>query len=489
MPGPPATLLASAAGAPHIPFERATMRRLAGAAAAIACALNGAAPASAQGGWNGSWVTPPGLVSFGAGLDFSDAGARFGRTGREGLLETFGGPLTPATFSPLAPLSDDLAAFFAGTGGSLEVRDEDVTAGTLSVEAGGSVRLVPLDLRIGVLPGLELSARIPFQRSEFTVRRLELTGGRVGLNPDPDANAEVLSAVGPEFERLGGATFLPIADSPLGRALQERVTANDSTATLLLPDSALDAAGLESLLEAEAGAPVLASGRTPWRAGDLELGGAFRVLGSFGAHPFPTDSAPVHHRLTVSGAIRLPTGSEGDTVLATAGTPTAGVSGWRVGADGDLFSGGLWLSAGMDLASFGEAEVRRATPLNAPLSRLGAPGAVRWRRGSELRLRLSPRYRIEEALAIGAEYEMARTAEARISTELGALRLGGGTAHLLGATLRYSTAASHLRGGAAVPAEVTLTFLSAFAGPEGTPVRSRLAVEARILARILGDGR
>ena len=94
------------------------MRRLAGAlGAALLLAAGAAAPARAQ--EPDSYVLPAGAARFSAGLSYTYFDARFAEGGAAGLGDAFAGPLTSATFSPLATLESRINAFLAANGSAV----------------------------------------------------------------------------------------------------------------------------------------------------------------------------------------------------------------------------------------------------------------------------------------------------------------------------------------------------------------------------------
>src|SRR5690606_16731977 len=93
--------------------------------------------------------------------------------------------------------------------------------------------------------------------------------------------------------------------------------------------------------------------------------------------------------------------------------PGVGIAGFGAGVDGDLFVGErLWATGSVRYARASEVDVvRRVAPTGAPLAPEGGPRSVRWQPADVLSLRIAPRFRLTEAISLGARYAASRMGE------------------------------------------------------------------------------
>lgn len=448
-----------------------------------------AASAGAQALPGDGWLLPPGTLRFGVAMDYSHFDSRFGAGGTEPWSADLAGPLDATTFAPLGPVRTGLEAFFAATGGGPAVDAGALTLGDIALDLSADTRWVPFELSLGVLPRLEIGVRLPIFRSEVQVSRFDLAGGTVGANPAPDANAAALAGFGAEFGALGRSPLLPLEGSTLGAALTARVAA--AGGEIFLPTDAAGDSLLNALLMSELGRPPIATHREPWRVGDARAHARIRLVSTMGADPFPTDSGPLHYRLSATLGARLPTGTEPDTVRLFTPSPSVGLMGWSAGIGGDLFVGSrVWVAASAGYSATSPVDVlRRVTDPERPLVSADPPQVVRWSPPTELRIRISPRWRLEESLSVGVDYEMLTTGASAYDGEAEVLNASGGSAQRLGGSARFSTLPGYGPDGGLIPFEAVLAYSRTLAGPDGYPRATTLAVGARVYHPLWGRAR
>jgi hypothetical protein len=452
------------------------MRRFRAALWAVAALCVTGAGAGAQTGASEGWVLPTGLVRVGIGADYSHFDRRFGAQGSEwGDLI---GPLDASTLAPLNEVHSGIDAFLSATGGG-SVLPEELTLGDADIHLSADARVVPMVLAVGLLPRVELGVSLPFQRSELLVSRFAFFGATVAPNPDPEANAAAFAAVGPEFEALGRSLFLPRSKTALGVELIRRVEA--AGGRLVLPRGVASDSLLQALIASELGAAPLESRRDPWGLGDAEATLKIQLISSMGPDRFPTEPAAFHYRVSGTIGARLPTGSESDTVRFFSSRPDVGLTGWSAGLAGDLFLGSrAWIRGGALYASVRPNEVIRRVP--TPGGSL-APRTVTWTPPSELRLRLSPRVRLADAISAGLEYEMLRLGESRLEESDGSAAISetpGGALQRVGGSILFSTLTGGRAGWASLPLEASISYVTDLSGPSGAPAASRIGMQGRI---------
>lgn len=441
-----------------------------------------------------AFVAPPGLARLRVGAEFSRFDSRFAPgSGTEPLTGDLLAPLTSGTFAALRPLETELNRFFAAGGGGVTADPQSLRLGTPDLEAAANVRTVPFAASLGVLPRLEVGLSVPLLREEVLFTRFGLSGGTVGLNPAPAENAARLAQLGDEWRSLGGSPLLPTGGSALGRELQRLLQVRAPGQSLSLPDSALGAAQLSPLLVGQLGVQPLESRLSPWRIGDAEVSGRFQLLNTAGPAPLPTDTTGFRYRAALTLSARLPTGSEADSVYLLSFFPDVGHSGAGVGVDGDLFFGRrLWTTLSLRYAMRGEVEVtRRVVDPREPLASSAAARAVRWSPGSELELSVAPRYRLTEAIALGAQYGLGRQGAATFRIDggdegAGILDVAGGLAHTAGVAVRYTTLPAYWSGARLVPLEVSLGYRATLAAPARRARASAVLLQATLFHSLFG---
>ncbi len=448
-------------------------------------------PLSAQEG--DAFVLPPGMVRLRGAAELSRFDALFADGGTEQLGAGLLGPVNSLSFAPLLPLQEELARFLSEAGSPLPADAQSFQLGTLDVAAAASTRVVPLSLAAGVLPRLEVGIELPLLRDQILFTRRGLSGGTLGPNPDPAANAERFALFGDEWSSIGGSAFLPTSGSPLGVELQRLFEAGFPGEALDLPDSAATVDDLNDLLAEELGLAPLEGRTSAWRVGDARVSARFSVASTLGAVPVPTDSAGIHYRAAVSVSARLPTGSEPDSVWLLAHGSEARGSGFGVGADGDVFVGRrLWATASLQYSRRSEVEVvRRVASPAAPLSAPGRPRSVRWTPADRLSLRVAPRFRLTDAISIGVQYSLARLGDSSFELASGegdasVLNAPGGIAQSAGFGFRYSTLPAYWGGAGLLPVEVVLRYDATLDAPTGTPHASRVFIQANVFHQLIG---
>lgn len=441
--------------------------------------------AEAQLGAGDAWVLPWGMLSAGAGTSFAHADALFG-TDWSDLL----GPLDQDDFLPLSTLRTRIDEFLVATGGPV-AGDEALRLGGADLRIGTDTRVVPMGISAGILPRLELELTVPIHRSEIAVRRFAFSDGNVGANPDPAGNAAAFAQIDPDFESLGSSPLLPLAESPLGRHLSGR--AEERGIVITLPQDAAGAdAAVNALLVQELGISPIAGELRAWRIGDAEAALKVRLLGNMGDEAFPVGDAPFSFRTAASARIRIPlTESQAATVRLIDVSPASGVSGWGGGVAADVFFGQVfWLSASTDYSAPGEVDVqRRVADPDRPLATAEPTRTVRWSPPSETRIRISPRVRLERAIAIGFDYRMLRLGRGSFASgdgDASVLDTPGGTVQRLGGTVRFSTLAGYAEGARVLPLDASMTYSTDLTGITGTPDRTKLTIEGRVFHRFWG---
>jgi hypothetical protein len=428
-------------------------------------------------------VQSPGVIRLDVAGIFTHAENRFSDAGREPESFWYQRIASDLLSGFETNVSTEIDRFFAGTGGPV---DGPATLGSLTARFQRSTRVVPFRLAIGLLPRTELTVSLPLERDDVLLQALGVTGATLGRNPDAAGNAALLSRIDPTWEALGGSALLPTAGSALGVALSARVQQLTGS-SIALPANPADAQLLAQLLSLTPGAAPPLSGARPWRVGDLEVGARVLVLSSFGAAAYPADGGTVDFRLTAAIAARLPTGREVDPDEPFTQLPTVGHAGFRAGADADLFIGRrFWLTGGAGLLELGDRGDEGAST--------GVVSAVIWSPASELSLRIAPRYRLAETIAMGGRYEMLRSGVSRseVRGENGSFTLAtpAGTIQRAGVEMRYSTLASIegvpgiLRGPLAL--EAGISFLRTISAPPGIPASGSVILQGSILQRLWG---
>jgi hypothetical protein len=463
------------------PLSGRALRRLGGGAIITLIVL--ATPAASQAP-DGA-VLGRGAVRVDVGGHFAHFNSRRIEGGNEPVSAWYRALVTQLTEEVAVAAGTEVASFFAATGGvpGGGVAGE-ASLGAPDIAFQGSTRQVPMRLAIGLLPRTEITFSLPLEREEVLVQRFWLEGGTLGVNPDPAGNAARLEAIDPQWRALGEGLLLPTTGSQLGMQLRERVLALTGE-ELVLPAGAADVQFLTALLGQVPGLSPPLTGLRSWRAGDLEVGGRVRLIGTFGDAAYPTRPAAIDFRLTAAAAARIPTGQEPGGVEPFTQLPSVGHSGFRVGLDADLFLGRrFWLSAGSSYLALDGAEEES---IGSPLVE-----TVLWAPATELSTRIAPRYRLTESISFGARYDLLTSGEERreIRGQTGtfALVTPTGSVHRAGLEMRYSTLAAledvpgRLRGPLAV--EFGLGYLQTIAAADGTPLPRMVVLQGSVLHRL-----
>jgi hypothetical protein len=399
-------------------------------------------------------VLEPRVLRFSAGGESIHADARFSAAGTEPVAADFRGPLVPARFAPLAPLDQALRRFpdlpYGGDapGG--------LTAGDLGLDVAFSTRTVPITLSMGILSRLELGLRLPVHRAERLRRRLDLAGGNVGLNPDTAANLALLQPLGADAAALGRLPVLPLADSPIGAALQAAVL-RQTGGTLALPASPLGPAQLAAVF----GEPVEPYRATGWWPGDLEVIARLALPRTFDG-PLPPTGPGADYRVTATASVRLPTGRLEPEPDRLPFGPRRGITEAAAGLVADLFLGErFWGTAGVG-ASLRQPweETALIAPPEGPLAPGAGIGPVRREGGAGFLLYALPRYRLTEEIAFGASLLAGRAP----APGQGAGAAGSPRSTSLGFSFRYSNLAEP---SPRVPLDVAVGYSAALAGSAG----------------------
>jgi hypothetical protein len=448
-----------------------------------------ASAAGAQGIERDAWVAPAGMIRVAAGMEYTHFDSRFGTDGTEPWAAPLLHPLDASSFAPLSALREGIDEFLTATGGGFPIPAASLSLGTPDAVVSADIRTVPFEVGLGLVPRVELGVMVPIFRSELEYTRFALGGGNVGRNRAPEENAAGFASLGPEFEELGRSSVLPLVSSSLGEELMKRVEA--AGGSLVLPAAPLAGDSLlNAILASELGMPPLASHREPWRLGDAEANVRVRVLDTFGDSRFPADSTGLNYRLAAMAGVRLPTGSEPDTLRLLMPMPGVGLTGWSAGLAGDVFAGRfLWLGGTVRYSAARPVDVQRPlTPPREPF-RWPEPESVRWSPPSELRIRLSPRVRLEDAVAVGLDYEMLRIGDSSFEMDggaNGALNIASGSVQRFGGSVRFTTRGRYVPGSGGIPLDATLSYARTLSGPTDQPVAAALRVEAAVYHRIWG---
>lgn len=469
-----------------MPFRRAP-------GALVALLAGALAPAAAQAQPLDARVLPRGLLEVGAGARYSHWDSRFG-----GGDPSLGAELLPAYRSivdrvlaePVGTARAGLATVLGSLPGGDPALAEAVTGGSPALGVATDVRILPLTVRYGLTSRVTLFASIPLERRGTSVTSLYLAGANLGLNPAADSNAAALARIDPAFAGFGGGALLPVAGSPAARELQARLREASPADTLRLPAAPVrlaDLPGFEASLSAEEEAALALRGsRRPFAFGDLQAGAQLLLLPGPAGWPYPEDGARgMRAVLGVRG--RLPTGRSGALSLTElpAGGGHAGV-----GAEimADLFPARRWsLHGGASLDHRFPADVTTvAFGSDRPFPADTALRTARRAPGAELEAALAARWRLTDEIAFEGTYALHARGRTELRGEEGLLAspLGwrsGGSAHGVGAGVRYSTLQGLSRGTAALPYEVTLGITTAVAGAGDAPDATTISLTGRVI--------
>jgi hypothetical protein len=470
-----------------------------------------AAPSRALAQEAEAWVLPRGLLELSGGGLFSNYDSRLG-FGDGPLGSEFAGVLQAATErvtgAAEASARTRLADLFAGTTDpdpASSALPASLAVGRVALRLTGDERTVPFTVRYGLSDRLTLSLLIPVERRGTSVSGPYLTGGTLGFNPAPAANAAILGDLG--FGDLGGGLLLPVAGTPQAVELQARLRAISPADTLRLPANAVSVAELLAndvtaplLTDPEAAGFGLVSARRPYHLGDLQLGARFLLLRGPAGWPFPDSVRGRSLRTSVGARVRLPTGRSGTRFFAEI-PPRGGHFGAGVDVLNDVFLSSRWYvnaSASVDVL-FPADVPRLAFSADDPFPADSAQRIVRSAPGPRLSASITPRWRLTDEISFSGEYALLAQRRREYTGEEGLLYSPlewrtGGSMHALGVGARYSSLQAYARGRARLPFEITLTVSRAVAGggaaPDAAMVRltGRIFMDPRIVARLLpGD--
>jgi hypothetical protein len=416
-----------------------------------------ASPLAAQHAWQDARVLPPGVLSLRAGAAQLFATERFTPGGREPLpspaLPTAADAVVggPALRSGVTALFAELEASHQQPPPSAAADPALLTAGDFAARVSYDRRTVPLELSAGVLPRVQISARVPLVREMQHRHAPRFEGANLGANPDPAHNRQVLEALG--FGDLGGSAVLPLAGSPVGDALATRVTAATG-AELILPEQPLAFATYRSLLAQGGQGFALEHLDSEWRGAAFEGSARVLLLSREAARPDGT------HRF----GYRLALEATALRMLITAPEPYAeGALGEEM-TEATGTAGALLVD--LLLADRGEVHARLSSATRDGRS---------WTEAT-----LAPRVRFAGALALGGIYSFVRAGGSDESEARPA-----GAIHLVGAGLAYSTLPAARADRRVIPVEAALVYRAAVAGDAGFPAVRSLAMEGRIFYDLL----
>jgi hypothetical protein len=473
---------------------------------ALAAAAVAAPPAAAQEAE--AWVLPRGFLEVGAGGRYTHYDRRLGG-------DALGAEFVPAQQAavdrvleiPAGAARIGVAQVLASLpgGGTGDVA-ETLTTGRATLGMSADVRQIPFALRYGLSDRVTVFASLAMDRRGTDATARYLAGGNLGLNPAPDSNRARLERVNAAFADLGSGLLLPVAGSPAATELQARLQAASPGDTLRLPAFPVGIGDLLSLtaLRAEltpeeAAVLGMAGERRGYGIGDLRLGARMLVLRGPAGWPHP--EAGARGMRTVLGVhARLPTGRGGVTFPAEI-PAGGGHPGFGVELLNDFFPGGRWwVHAGVELEHALPADVvTLAFAPGVPFPADTALRTVRRTPGARLQATLSPRWRLTDDIAIEGLYAL--VAQAATAYEADGAPFPppplawetGGSAHAVGAGIRFSTLQASGRNPAVWPLEVSLGITSAVVGtgdaPRATTIRftGRLFADRRRLAAMLPE--
>ena len=229
----------------------------------------------------------------------------------------------------------------------------------------------------------------------------------------------------------------------------------------------------------------------PWRVGDAEAEVRFHLGSAAEASPFPSGRSFAYRGyLDIRG--RLPTGSAADTVRFPFPAVRTGLAG--IGADlvYDLFvADRAWVTVGGEYTHFFGSDRLVRAPFGDEGESFGAIREARLDPGATTRLFFTPRLRFTNAISIGAHYDYQRRGSSTLSgvDEVGPGfgPLGEQSAQRWGAELRFITFPDDGKQGPAIPLDVSLVYLSTFAGEGGAPVSRSLGVQASAWVSLWGS--
>ena len=445
---------------------------------ALTLLLLAAVPAPAQDA--DAWVLPRGRLEVAGTGAFTHYQRRLGG---DGLGSEFAQPFQELA---LQALGDSLARANVGTrqlwtrltGGS--ALPDSLVPGTTSLRLRADVRQVPLTVRYGWRDRITLFATVPIERRAVSSLGPFLLGGNVGLNPDAARNRTALSNIDPALAGYGGGLLLPTRGSQLGDSLQALLRKR-GTDTLNLPTRTVDFADLQANQQLAAFDSL--SNTRGYRFGDVQVGARFLLAPGPSGWPIPDTVQRRAVRTSVGVRGRLPTGARG-TMFRTELVPGGGHFGVGVDAFNDVFLSRRWLvSASASFDVLLPADVQRlAFAADRPFPPDSAVRTVRREPGSQLALNVVPRWRLTREFSFAGQYAFTRTGATTYAGDVlpsPVEALDAWMAHAAGIGARYSTLRAYSLGQAAVPVEVDVSVLSAFAGSDQAPAYSQVRITGR----------
>lgn len=373
--------------------------------------------------------------------------------------------------------------FLAATGGPAgQATGDSLTLGHLSLDGVVAVRYLPIRVGLGLLPRIEVGVSLPVVRTQRLVRRLDITGGNLGLNPDVAENSGALSGLGEAGVRMGGATLLPVAGSAAGELLQARALAATGQ-TLELPEAPLTAESISSNFDLERAS--YDAGR--WDLGDLEIDARVQILSSFsGQYPVATEEG-ASYRLVGFGGYRFAAPFTIETPNA-ATVPTGsviGYSGPHGGAVADLWVGRLWATFGAKGFWLSRDEEKVVPPAEIEL-RPGSGLAMDAYLGEGIDAWFVPRVRITREISFGASLEGRFLGGA---ADPGSADPGGRSHISGGLSLRFSSLPGMAAGEDMRPVDATLGFKAPIRGTDGEQRIGNVYAQVTLLPTLWGRQR
>lgn len=440
-------------------------------------------------------VLPRGRVELGVLGTYARWDSRFVAGGIEPLGAFASGAAFPASrFTPVrdatrAALDSIFSTFrrLDPTAG-YTVTDDELGFGRLETELAADFRTVPISLRAGVLPRLTMGVTVPIERRGTSSLGRRIVGGGLGRNTAGDSLAALLAIVDSALVPLAASPYLPLADSPAGRALQEQFRAVTGRSDVLpLPRRGINEAELNALF-AGTDSLTLGSSRVAYGVGDVEINARYQFFNTVPERLQPLRGT-TGTRAAAEVGFRLPTGigALADSTLEL--VTESGHMGATAALFGDVFFRRFWVSAYARYDMRLEREVGRRffNPLR-PDSLITDSVRVSRDPGDRLELGITPRFRLTDEISFAGRYALFREGEVRYgaveppvpgavfaSIESTEAR----TAQLLGLGMSYSTYAAWEAGRSSIPMEVTLLYENAVAGSGRAPNLARVTAGLR----------
>ena len=228
--------------------------------------------------------------------------------------------------------------------------------------------------------------------------------------------------------------------------------------------------------------------------GDVEVGAQYLVVDRFSRDTLPIRG--VQMRLAIGGSYRFAT-SLADSTRNTLAIRTGDGAGFELRSAMDIVAGRL---GGTVVARYRQSFSRGVTAplIGDPEAVFPAPlfGAVQRTAGTVMGLDITPRYLLDEWLALDGHYGVERIGATMYDRPTPATTCAGcetlapyvpstvtRTAQRVGLGVRYSTADAFRRGLARYPVEVSYTHLETITGDAGVPKLSRDQIQLRLFLR------